>query len=122
MKSLRIALAITLIAATAACGSTKSANPSTSEAQRLPIEWQYLKDLRTDGSEMAGGFSDDALLKLGRTACVELNVGTPLDEVVTDKIKLAKEEAGVTEDQATAFVASYVTKAILNFCPEMAPN
>ena len=123
MKSLKIVFAVALVAATAACGSAKTtADPSASEVKRTPIEWQYLTDVRTAGSQMAGGFADDSLLKLGRQACTDLAAGTKIEDLVTQKIELAKSEAGATDEQASAFVASYVTKAIVNFCPEEAPK
>lgn len=120
MKAVRIAIAIVLVAATAACG--KSPAPAATEAQRLPIEWQYLNDVRTDGAEMTAGFSDDALIKLGRQACKDLYGETSLNDVVTAQVKAATEQAGVTDAQATEFVASFMTKAIINFCPEYQPN
>lgn len=122
MKSLKIALAIALVATTAACGSKTSASPTASAVERTPIEWQYLTDVRTDGSQMASGYSDDALLTLGRSVCKDLNAGTELVAVVEAKVKSVSEEAGVDELQATEFVASYVEKALVNFCPEMQPN
>ena len=122
MKSLKIVFAVALVATTAACSSSKSASSSATAVERLPIEWQYLNDVRTEGAEMTNGFSDDALLTLGKAACKSLNGGTSLNDVVTEQVKSATEQAGVTDAQATEFVASYMTKAIINFCPEYQPN
>ena len=122
MKSLKIAIAIALVATTAACGSKNSASPTASAVERTPIEWQYLTDVRTDGSQMASGYSDDALIALGRSVCKDLNAGTELVAVVEEKVKNVSQEAGVDQLQATEFVASYVEKALVNFCPEMQPN
>ena len=122
MKSLKVVFAVVLVATITSCGSAKSASSSATAPERLPIEWQYLTDVRTAGAEMTNGFSDDALLTLGKAACKALNGGTSLNDVVTEQVKSATEQAGVTDAQATEFVASYMTHAIVNFCPEYQPN
>lgn len=126
MKLIKVTLAIALVAATAACGASKSATPtpaaSLADVKRMPIEWNYLHDVRSADSEMTTGFSDDALIKLGRQACKDLTSGTKLVDVVNQKNKLVIQQTGVNQAQAAAFVAAYVGKAIVNFCPEMAPK
>lgn len=122
MKSLKIALAIALVATTAACGSKDTASPASSEIKRTPLEWQYITDVRAEGSEMVSGFSDDALLTLGAQTCTELDAGATLEDVIAKHIESAVKDAGVNDLQAAEFVASYVEKALVNFCSEFQPN